>query len=151
MSCCPPRRNGPCPPPFQGAFLGSGAPTPFYPSNPQQGSMYIDQVSGTFYVFWNCGWIQITNSGGFSFNLEIRATAGGPPIHGPLAITNGSTVAFYSSGDTIDYTLTPGSVIIGQNAISVTFGAIVPATPGIMEGDVYFNTCLLYTSDAADD
>lgn len=137
MSCS---RRGPCPPPFQGAFLGSGAPSPGYPSNPSQGSMYIDQVSGTFYVFWNCGWVQITNSGGFSFNMEIRDTVGGPPTHGPLTVTNGSTVALYSSGDTIAYSMTPDSVIIGQNAISVTFGAVNPTTPGIVAGDVYFNT-----------
>lgn len=124
----------------QNVVLGSGPPTMQYPNPVHQGMLYIDEATGTLYVFWHCNWIQITNPGSFSFNIEVRETAGGPAIHGPMTVQNGGTIAFYGVGNTIDFSLTPGSVIVGQSAISVTFGAGVPATDGIKTGDVYFDT-----------
>lgn len=124
----------------QNVFLGSGPPTLYYPNSVHQGLIYIDQTTGTLYVFWNCNWIQITNPGSFSFNIEVRETVGGPAIHGPMTVQNGGTVAFYGVGNTIDFSLTPGSVIVGQSAISVSFGAGAPSTDGVKTGDVYFDT-----------
>lgn len=120
--------------------LGNGPPTIYYPRCTHQGMLYIDESTGTLYVFWNCNWVQIINTGITGFNIEVRETAGGPPIHGPLAVQNGGTLAFFGHGNTIDFSLTPGSVIVGQTAISVTFGSGAPTVDGLKTGDVYFDT-----------
>lgn len=45
-------------------FLGEGPPSCNYPYNPSMGMIYVDECSGSMWIFWNSAWRSICSQGG---------------------------------------------------------------------------------------